>query len=238
MTKSWQNADLSIFPANQKYSANRKRGLAIVSLDPGSITGNFRCRGWRRKLAFYTRSLDLPRYRRRGAWDLLATTFRDHPTYVRLDMVYSHVYQIFSKQELQNLVKAEDAHVLGQLLPALPQPLTARRLQRYLYLLELMASQGYSRELAPDYIGLALGREGQPIKVSEGNHRLAAAQILGLASIEAEVRYVHEKWYQTMVQAQGYSAGPEGICRALADLEIFSQVENTSSWGNANLFIG
>lgn len=44
------------------------------------------------------------------------------------------------------------------------------------------------------YIGVAIGRNGQLLHSQKGHHRLALAQLLGCAEVEAKVMAVHSDW--------------------------------------------
>ena len=194
-----------------------------MALNPLAIRANFRCRGLRRKSAFYTQSLDLPRYRRRGNWDRVATAFTSHPTYLRLQQIHQYVYLLLSAQQRDLLAGGDPVPEAPELAKQMPQPISEGPLQRKLMLLEHMARQGYRQEMSFDYMGIAIARDGSFIKVSEGNNRLAAARLLGLPQIVAEVRYVHEKWFQEQVKSRG-DFGPAGIRGALAELDSLLEV--------------
>ena len=197
------------------------RGVAVVALHPQEIRRHFLCRDWRRKTTFYGQSLDLPLYRRRGRWDRQTIPFTQHSTYLRLQQIHQYVYlPLSAEQGLGNKATLSRAVELGK---HMPHPVSEGILRRKLELLEHMASQGYRQDMSPDYMGLAIARDGSPIKVSEGNNRLAAAQLLGLPQIVAEVRYVHERWYQQQVKSRGDS-GPAGIREALAELDSLQDV--------------
>ncbi len=199
----------------------------MVALSPQLIREHFLCRDWRRRSAFYMQSLDLPLYRRRGRWDRQTIAFSEHPTYLRLQQVHQHVYLLLSSQQRDLLAGGDPIPEAPELAEHMPQPISDGPLQRKLRLLEQMARQGYRQEMAPDYIGLAIARDGSPIKISEGNNRLAAAQLLGLTRVEAEVRYVHERWYRELVKSRGGS-GPAGIRTALAGLNSLQEVHEPS----------
>ncbi len=199
------------------------RGIAVVALDPQAIRANFRCRGFSRKAAFYTQSLDLPRYRRRGGWDRVASPFTAHPTYMRLQQVHRHVYRLLNPEQRELIASGASVPEAQKLAEQMPETISEKRLQRYLQLLEHMARDGYRQELSPDYMGIAIARDGSAVKVSEGNHRLAAAQLLGLPRIVAEVRYVHESWFRERVKSRRGSA-PADIRAVLAELDNLQEV--------------
>lgn len=199
------------------------RGIAVVALNPLLIREHFLCRDWRRRSAFYMQSLDLPLYRRRGRWDRQTIAFSEHPTYLRLQQVYQHVYLLLSAQQRDLLAGGDPVPEAPELAKHMPKPISEGPLQRKLRLLEQMAKQGYRQEMSPDYICIAIARDGSPIKISEGNNRLTAAQLLGLTRIVAEVRYVHERWFQEQVKSRG-DFGPTGIRKALAELESLQGV--------------
>jgi len=203
------------------------QGIAVASLHPQTIRDHFLCRGWRRKTAFYTQSLDLPLYRRRGSWDRQTIAFSDHPTYLRLQQVHQHVYLLLSSQQRDLLADGDPVPEAPELAKHMPNPISEGPLQRKLRLLEQMARQGYRQEMSLDYMGIAIARNGSPIKISEGNNRLAAAQLLGLTRVEAEVRYVHESWFRAQVKSRGES-GPAGIRKALVGLDSLHEVREPS----------
>lgn len=89
-----------------------------------------------------------------------------------------------------------------------------RYLHRYRTLAESMAREGYVVGRGKDEIGIAIAPGGSLIKVANGNHRLAAAMLMGVPHVVAEVRFVHRDWYAA-VRPEWRPAVPEAIGDAL-----------------------
>lgn len=66
-----------------------------------------------------------------------------------------------------------------------------------------MQAQGYRAELAPDAIEVAVARDGEILHLRRGNHRLAFAQVLGLASVVVRVRFMHREFAAARLARQG-----------------------------------
>ena len=71
-------------------------------------------------------------------------------------------------------------------------------------MLEDMAEHGYRPGQRGDEVGIAVARDGTLLKTAGGWHRFAAAHLLGIPSVRAEVRFIHPRW----VEAQGYRSAP------------------------------
>lgn len=167
-------------------------GRILVRLPPQRIAWVFMRRSWQAKAAFIKDSLFLDPLLRRGDWDRRLIPFADHEAYQLLDA----------------LIRSDFDAAIGE--PALcryytqrgqPDPVAkaerklADYLDKYGAIARDMQAAGYRPFMTRDEIGIALGRDGEVIKVSGGNHRLALAQLLGLPEVVAEIRFAHLRRY-------------------------------------------
>ena len=183
-----------------RWQAGRaRRRILVAEVDPARVKDNYVRRAALERIRFYGASLGLPWYRRRGGWDLRCQPFEEHPTYRFLQAFYRSGFDPAATEryhELLRRARAERADRRGEIQA---HEAVAGYFERRRALFESMAHEGYQAGMARDEIGIAIGRDGRLIKTANGNHRMAVAQLLGLASVTVELRYVHERWYQRSV---------------------------------------
>lgn len=148
----------------------------------------------RDKLIFAWRGILLPDTLRRGNWDRGLPDVREHPVYklmasfvgydfdpeaCRAPLIHYYIARGETESEARN-------HADRRLVSYL---------REYRDLYEDMRANGYRAEASDDQVGIAIDRDGCFVKVAEGHHRFALAHLLGLGSMTAELRFVHQRWY-------------------------------------------
>ncbi|MBK1725623.1 hypothetical protein [Halorhodospira neutriphila] len=165
----------------------------LLSLDPTAISATLLVRTPGERLRLNLGGALLPGPVRRGRWDRRTLPVEAHPVYrlmYRLDacgyepeagVVAFEAY--FRERGLSLAAAREKARRKGAAL-----------VRRYAGLVQGMAAEGYRPGRAPDEIGVAIARDGTLLKAPGGQHRFAAARLLGLDRVTAEVRYIHRDW--------------------------------------------
>lgn len=127
-----------------------------------------------------------------GRWDLDLIKMTDSGTYNNMKVLYncSNGYNIddFEKIYKEKLSKGRPFNHNGTILS------DEKKIRWYTnYCIDLFESlkDGYnvSKENSP--IGIAITRDGKPVKAYNGRHRLSVAQILNLEEIMVQLQYVH-----------------------------------------------
>lgn len=190
-------------PGSFPTSGPKKDRLRII-ISPSHIHGSLQKRRLNDRLLFAFNGLGLPRGVRRGNWDLKATRFQDHPTFRLMLAFHEHDYSPekvlphyidYIKQRGQ---ETADTMVRNKAISRVEQ-----YARTYEMISRSMARDGYIPDLSHDDIGLVIGRFGEIIKSSGGNHRLALAMVTGVQHVVASVRFVHRTWYQKHNQGRG-----------------------------------
>lgn len=172
----------------QAIQRKQRRPAIRFRVDPGQIRFCFQVRGKRERLRTLRHSVGLDRRLRRGDWDRDVFPFREHDTYRLLATLLTSDFD--PDCAFEPLVFYYQRR--GQ-----PAPRDKAEYKLHAYLAEYsqlarnMREKGYQAGLARDEIGVAIGRGGDLIKTSGGNHRLALAQLLALPEVVAEVRFSH-----------------------------------------------
>lgn len=172
-----------------------------LALAPTALDRVFHKRTVISRLSFALGGLGLPAGVSRGVWDLQSYPFVEHPTY-RL-MKVCHDSGFSAREVMPHYV--DYIRCCGQKRTKAAIEAKARAnldsvLRTYEAIAQSMSRDGYVPDAAGDDIGLAIGRDGSPIKFSGGNHRLALALILGLDKVVASVRVVHRRWHRGIAQ--------------------------------------
>lgn len=131
-----------------------------------------------------------------GEWDLHQRQFDLHPT----------IREIFVDGRA-----ATESHAYADMIAAVSQSDFVRargcrnRTEVDRWFMELyriyddMRTHGYRTQLQlrrppVDEINICIGRDGQPLLIRHGNHRLSMAKVLGLTCVPVVVRGVHPRW--------------------------------------------
>ncbi|MCH4564316.1 hypothetical protein MKP05_14480 [Halomonas sp. EGI 63088] len=190
-----------------------------LEVNPGRLVRSlsypdaFPNRAERRKasnLFLWSGDWDLPRH---DLVDSSRTRFiRDLWTH-RLDPSRSETCRQLERQLEQG--RPLRSHHKGMLLDSRERILEYLRL--YLLYMENMACFGFDMHEGKDRLGVTIDRHGRLIKTNKGLHRLAMAQVLGLAVVTVRVRSVHRQWWERHAgDAKGRDA-LERVAQALAD---------------------
>lgn len=132
-----------------------------------------------------------------GSWDKATTSFAAHRTYQEMANLYAHAanYQDseFFQQAKQQIEK------LGRYRYKKTHLKSVEELRCFFeeYLLQIfksMQEQGYVATAAADHPGVMVDRDGRLIKSPRGRHRWAAASLLGIGGVVAEVDCIHPDW--------------------------------------------
>ncbi|WP_019624875.1 hypothetical protein [Thioalkalivibrio thiocyanoxidans] len=145
------------------------------------------------KARFFMDGLLLPRGVRRGQWHRRTKPFDQHPIYGLLEHLLNEGR---SRDEHINALRyyyRERGKTVDQAEDKIARSLD-KYLERYRGLARSMAENGYVAGLGKDEIGVAIGPEGEFIKVANGNHRLAVARLTGVSQVVGEIQFVHREW--------------------------------------------
>ncbi len=165
----------------------------LLSLDPAAISVALLVRTPGERLRLGLGGAFLPTPVRRGGWDRRTLPVEAHPVYRLMHRLDACGYDpeagtaafeaYFRERGLSPAAAREKARRKGAAL-----------VWRYAGLVRSMAAEGYRPGRAPDEIGVAIARDGTLLKAPGGQHRFAAARLLGLDRVTAEVCYIHRDW--------------------------------------------
>ncbi|MBA1147704.1 hypothetical protein H0Z60_11635 [Ectothiorhodospiraceae bacterium WFHF3C12] len=165
----------------------------LIRIDPGTIESCFVRRDRLAKLRFLANRALPPRQVHVGGWDQRVFPIDRHRTYRLMAAVVQH------GEDLDALRKTLErtAHLPGiQGTRHHLKPDFEAYIAECLALARRLREEGYRLDAATDHIGVAIGRDGSLIKVAQGHHRLALARVLPLASVVANVQFVHKRWFR------------------------------------------
>ena len=145
------------------------------------------------KARFFLDGLFLPRRVRRGQWHRRTEPFDQHPIYALLEHLLDeersrseHVEALHRYYRARGKTEDQAEEKIARSLD--------KYLERYRGLARNMAENGYVAGLGKDEIGVAIGPDGEFIKVANGNHRLAVARLVGIPQVVGEIQFVHRDW--------------------------------------------
>ncbi|MDI5983538.1 sigma factor [Halomonas sp. M4R5S39] len=135
-----------------------------------------------------------------GDWDLPHHSLADSSRTRFIQDLWTHRLEPSRSETFRRLEQQREqgrplrSHHKGMLLDSRERILEYLRL--YLLYMENMACFGFDKHEGKDRLGVTIDRHGRIIKTNKGLHRLAMAQVLGLAEITVRVRSVHRQWWQ------------------------------------------
>lgn len=135
-----------------------------------------------------------------GDWDLPRHDLADSSRTRFIQDLWTHRLEPSRSETFRRLEQELEqgrplrSHHKGMLLDSRERILEYLRL--YLLYMENMACFGFDKHEGKDRLGVTIDRHGRVIKTNKGLHRLAMAQVLGLAEITVRVRSVHRQWWQ------------------------------------------
>lgn len=173
-------------------------------------------RDWREKARFIWASATRHPLLKRGHWHQRTDPVQDHPAYELMQALHDAAFDpsrcgdaLAAYYDQRGKSDAEIQEYLQRKLP--------RYVRQYSDLADSLRRDGYVGGMDEDEVGLAIGPDGALIKVSGGNHRFALAHLLGVDTVVADVRFVHQAWFQS-VRRPGARGVRRQIAAALADL--------------------
>jgi len=185
----------------------------LVRIPPQEMSRCYLRRSVWSKAGFVLAGLSAHRLIHGGRWHKRTIPFSEHPAYRLLRTFYMEEFRAENCREALCQYYRERGRNPRQAKMKAEQKLE-EYVRRYQALAESMLSDGYVQGNAADEIGGAVAPDGQIIKVSSGNHRLALAMILDLPHIVAEIRFVHRAWYRATKPSPTASV-EDNIARAL-----------------------
>lgn len=187
------------------------RGPIPAWLDPRVVTRQYLRRSAWEKLRFAAAGLVPPGPVQGGSWDRRAMPCEAHPTYRLLAELHAAGLQPERTALYQRLLAAAEAgrpiSRRGMVLD--DEAAIDRFFAAYVDLVERMREEGYRPGASKDEPGVAVARDGEIIKVANGNHRFAVARLLGLAPIPVEVHFLHPRWHAATPR------GPDRLQRSI-----------------------
>lgn len=173
-------------------------------------------RGATDKALFALEGFLLPGGVRRGRWHRNAIPFENHPVVpmmrALLDPGRSAEQQERALRTYYEARGKSPAHAAEK-----AHHIRDEYVREYRALWESLRTHGYIAGAGKDEIGVAIGPDGEFIKVANGNHRLAAARLAGVDRVVAELRFVHSAWLRHHARGPGTSA--QRIEAALAEFK-------------------
>jgi hypothetical protein len=95
-------------------------------------------------------------------------------------------------------------------------------LEMYLGYMEGMQRHGFDKHRGKDRLAVAIGRNGELIKLNRGLHRLAMAQVLELEEITVQVRAVHASWWHQVTAGERGAKAMTRLAKALGGYRLNS----------------
>lgn len=131
-----------------------------------------------------------------GDWDMAAIPFKNYHTYKHMEEIHSKNYDYQKTEHYKELIaKIEIGEVptYKHIKMKSKEDVIDSYFKWYIKIFKNMEQEGYISNKGSTSI-VAIGRDGDLIKVIRGRHRLAIAQILGIESITVKVDYIHPEW--------------------------------------------
>ena len=146
-----------------------------------------------------------------GAWDRCTIPCERHPTYRLLADLHAAELVPERTRLYGELVAAATAGrpVQRRGVELVDEATIRRFFADYVGLFRSMMDNGYVPGQGKDEPGVAVARNGELIKVANGNHRFAVARLLDIDAIPVEIHYVHPRWHART------PAGPDRLHRAV-----------------------
>ena len=168
------------------------------------------------KARFFLEGLFQPPMVRAGTWHKRTVPFSEHPIYTLLQTLLD------TGTDRDTQARALNTYYLARGKSANEaQEMADKKLDRYIHqyreLAKSMVQKGYVEGMGKDEIGVAIAPDGAFIKVANGNHRLAVAQLSGIERVVAEVRFVHRDWFKRTTDRSNHTGTEEAITAALTD---------------------
>lgn len=174
----------------------------LIDLPTASLQRCLVKRGAMDKALFAVEGLLLPRGVRRGRWHRDAIPFENHPVVPMMRALLDPESKVDQQESaLRTYYEARGkspAHAAEK-----AQHIREDYVREYRALWESLRTHGYIAGVGKDEIGVAIGPDGEFIKVANGNHRLAAARLAGVDQVVAEVRFVHSAWLRHHARGPG-----------------------------------
>lgn len=137
----------------------------------------------------------LPQRLKAGHWDTRAIDLEAHPT---MALMRGFCEQAFDIESCRPLLAAY--YQQRGLDHAAAHDKAAARASDYVAtyrdIAADMRANGFRAGVAKDEVGVAVGRTGEWLKASGGQHRFALARALGLERIVVDVQFVHLRWFR------------------------------------------
>lgn len=180
----------------------------FVDIDPARVQRYFLMRTPRDQLRMNTNRILLPRPLCRGGWDRRTLPVQEHPVYKLMEGFYRHdcepgpCHAVLAAYYRERGLSAEEAR-------AKADRKLEGHLAKYGGMIRDMIVNGYRTGQARDEVGIAIARDGALLKASGGWHRFAAAHLLRISPVWAEVRFVHPIWMRKLCGFKGVRAPEE-----------------------------
>lgn len=191
--KAWiERAGLPRRSMEKKY-----KDILSLEIEPGLMNNLASFKNKRQRRRMYNRFiLD-------GQWDLHTREFNKTFRYLFLSDIWEHRCDLTQSRRYAELMKRCEqgkpyrSYHKGVYLNTGEKIHTFLKI--YLTFMEQIQQHGYDPALTNDPLGIALGRNGNIIKINKGLHRLAMAQIVGLEKIPVKIRAVHRLWWEKQI---------------------------------------
>lgn len=159
-----------------------------------------------------------------GDWDLEARPLELHPTVDELFVQHLPMRSTGAFRWMLEAIHTGDA-AAARGCTTLEQ--VEQRFARLERIFEDMAREGYKTQVslgrAPvDEITICIARDGTPMLLRHGNHRLSIAKVLGVPRVPVIVRGVHLEWLRASAETFGAQHPVRAAERALASLSSTS----------------
>jgi hypothetical protein len=147
-----------------------------------------------------------------GDWDLDPRPFQLHPVVEDLFVLGLEPHATRTYALMREAIRTGDAVVARS---ARSTDDLDRRFAEIRNTFESMRNHGYRTQARlgrppGDEISICIGRDGRPLLLRHGNHRLSMAKVLGLTRVPVIIRGVHTGWVEQM------SASTPGRCTVAA----------------------
>lgn len=174
----------------------------LIDIDPARVQRYFLIRTPLDRFRMNINRILLPRPLCRGRWDRTTYPVETHPVYRLMEGFYWSGGDFEECRRLLASFYRERGRPPTQ-AEAKADAKTEDLMDRYIGMLDDMAVNGYRRGQRKDEVGIAIARDGTLLKTSGGWHRFAAAYLLGVPLITAEVRFIHPGWVRSITRGAG-----------------------------------
>ena len=174
----------------------------FIDINPARVQEYFLTRTPLDRFRMNINRILLPRPLCRGSWDQTTHPVETHPVYRLMEGFYwsggdfeecrrllASFYQERGRPPAEAETKADAK--------------TEDLMDRYIGMLDDMAVNGYRPGQRQDEVGIAIARDGTLLKTSGGWHRFAAAHLLGVSLMTAQVRFIHPGWVRSVSRGPG-----------------------------------